>query len=209
MRPRDAIVPVTRRQLLQGVAALGTAVLAPARAGDAQSLRIGYQKGSGLLGLLKAQGTLGKLPALRGWEVTWAEFPAGPQLLEALNAGSLDFGYTGAPPPIFAQAAAVDLVYVGAEPVGPSCEAIVVKRQAPLTGILDLKGRSIAVQKGSSAHYLLLASLEKAELRLNDIQVNYLAPLAAQQRIADMFFQQALIPKKVDIASAVWRRQRS
>jgi sulfonate transport system substrate-binding protein len=152
----------------------------PARAAGDRSLRMGYQKGAGLLGLLKAQGKLEALPASGGWEVTWSEFPAGPQLLEALNAGSIDFGYTGAPPPIFAQAAGVDLVYVGAEPVGPSTEAIVVKRQAPLNGIADLKGRRVAVQKASSAHYLLLASMDKAGLPLREIQVNYLAPAYAR-----------------------------
>lgn len=180
LRPGEFVLPVTRRQLLRGVASLAAVLVAPVRADGTQSIRIGYQKGSGLLGLLKVQEKLEKQPASRGWEVTWSEFPAGPQLLEALNAGGIDFGYTGAPPPIFAQAAAVDLVYVGAEPVGPSTEGIVVKRQAPLNDVADLNGRSIAVQKGSSAHYLLLATLDKAGLRLSDIQVDYLAPAYAR-----------------------------
>jgi sulfonate transport system substrate-binding protein len=139
-------------------------------------LRVGYQKGGGLLGLLKAQASLDKKLRPRGWEVTWSEFPAGPQLLEAMNAGSLDFGYTGAPPPIFAQAADNDLVYVGAEPIGVSIEAIVAKRASPIANTLDLKGKSVAVQKGSSAHYLLLAALDRAGLSFSEIQPVYLAP---------------------------------
>jgi sulfonate transport system substrate-binding protein len=172
----DMTKETTRRRVLQGFAGLGTALLTPVRAAGLEPLRMGYQKGAGLLGLLKAQATLEKMLAPRGWDVTWSEYAAGPQLLEALNAGAVDFGYTGAPPPIFAQAAAVELLYVGAEPVGPSSEAIVVKRQAPLLGVLDLKGRSVAVQKGSSAHYLLLASLDKAGLGLRDLQIDFLPP---------------------------------
>lgn len=67
-------------------------------------MRIGFQK-AGLLAVLKAQGSLDKHFADLGYRVEWKEFPAGPQLLGALNAGSVDFGYTGAPPAVFAQAA--------------------------------------------------------------------------------------------------------
>ena len=79
-------------------------------------LRIGYQK-AGLLAILKAQGSLEQKLKPFGYGVKWFEFPAGPQLLEALNANSIDFGYTGAPP-VFAQAGGVGFVYVGAEPEG-------------------------------------------------------------------------------------------
>lgn len=171
---------VSRRQLLQYAIALGAAGIVRAHASDANVLRIGYQKGGGLLGLFKAQGRIEQVLAPSGWRVTWAEFPAGPQLLEALNADSIDFGYTGAPPPIFAQAAGVDLVYVGAEPVGASTEAIVVKRDSSIAGMAALKGRQVAVQKGSSAHYLLLAALDQAGLQFTDIRPAYLAPAFAR-----------------------------
>src|SRR5258707_623262 len=81
-------------------------------------VRVGYQK-YGTLILLKAKGGLEeKLKAL-GYDLTWTEFPAGPQLLEALNAGAIDFGSTGEAPPIFAQAAGVPLAYVANEPPAP------------------------------------------------------------------------------------------
>jgi sulfonate transport system substrate-binding protein len=175
-----ASLSISRRHLLKLAAAVSATAITSARARDADVLRIGYQKGGGLLGLLKAQGRVEELLAPSGWRVSWAEFPAGPQLLEALNADGIDFGYTGAPPPIFAQAADVDLVYVGAEQVGNSTEAIVVKRNAPIADIAALKGRQVAVQKGSSAHYLLLASLEKAGLLYSDIRPAYLAPALAR-----------------------------
>ncbi|WP_345814674.1 sulfonate ABC transporter substrate-binding protein [Paraburkholderia sp. PREW-6R] len=144
-----------------------------------KTLRIGYQK-SGLLAVLKAQGSLDdKLKSL-GYSIKWFEFPAGPQLLEALNANSIDFGYTGAPPPVFAQAGGVRFVYVGAEPSGRHAEAILVKSDSPLRQVADLKGKSVALQKGSSSNYLLLEALKKAGLQYEDVHAVYLPPADAR-----------------------------
>ncbi len=143
-----------------------------------QQLRIGYQKASVSLVLLKQWGTLEKrFPNTR---IGWIEFPAGPQLLEALAAGSLEFGMTGDSPPVFAQAAGKDLLYVGVEPPKPDSSAIIVPPESPLRGLRDLKGRRIALQKGSSAHFLVVRAVEKAGLQWSDIQPVYLAPADAR-----------------------------
>ncbi|CAB3769097.1 sulfonate ABC transporter substrate-binding protein [Paraburkholderia solisilvae] len=153
---------------------------APASAQDnGKVLRIGYQK-SGLLAIIKAQHTLDQKLEPLGYTVKWFEFPAGPQLLEALNANSIDIGSTGAPPAVFAQAAGVRFVYVGTEPAGVTNEAVIVKADAPLRTVADLKGKRVALQKGSSSNYLLLALLQKAGLRYTDIQPVYLPPADAR-----------------------------
>ncbi|MFM0732071.1 sulfonate ABC transporter substrate-binding protein [Paraburkholderia sediminicola] len=145
----------------------------------AKVLRIGYQK-SGLLAILKAQGSLDDKLKPLGYSIKWFEFPAGPQLLEALNANSVDFGYTGAPPPVFAQAGGVRFVYVGAEPSGRHAEAILVRGDSALRSVAELKGKRVALQKGSSSNYLLLEALKKAGVRYEDIQPVYLAPADAR-----------------------------
>ncbi|MFZ6676568.1 sulfonate ABC transporter substrate-binding protein [Undibacterium sp. Tian12W] len=152
----------------------------PSMAADDKLIAIGFQKGSGLLSILKAQGTLEKTLAAQKLQVKWIEFPAGPQLLEALNAGNVDFGLTGAPPPIFAQAAGVDLLYVGAEPSSPACEAILVPKESPIKTVAELKGKKVAFQKGSSSNLLILAALRKAGLGMQDIQPIYLSPADAR-----------------------------
>ena len=96
--------------LRRGLAALLVAALSYGVQADeksANTLRIGYQK-YGTLVLLKARGTLEKRLAEDGVKVQWTEFPGGPQLLEGLNVGSIDFGVTGETPPVFAQAAGAD-----------------------------------------------------------------------------------------------------
>ncbi|MBB3120763.1 sulfonate ABC transporter substrate-binding protein [Pseudoduganella violacea] len=150
-----------------------------ARAQGRPVLRIGLQK-YGTLTLLKGRGTLERRLAARGIDVKWTEFPAGPVLLEGLNVGSIDFGTVGEAPPIFAQAAGADLVYVGNEPPSPTSEAIVVPKNSALRGVADLKGKKVALNKGSNVHYLLLKALEKAGLAYRDIEAVFLPPADAR-----------------------------
>jgi sulfonate transport system substrate-binding protein len=150
-----------------------------AQGGSDNIVRIGYQK-AGLLSIIKAQGALETRLKPLGYSVQWFEFPAGPQLLEALNASSIDFGYTGAPPPVFAQAAGVRFVYVGAEPPSPHNEALFVKPDSPIKSIADLRGKKVALQKGSSANYLLVKALQKAGVRYDEIRPVYLPPADAR-----------------------------
>jgi sulfonate transport system substrate-binding protein len=145
----------------------------------AETLRIGYQK-YGTLVLLKAKGTLEKRLAEQGIEVKWTEFPGGPQLLEGLNVGSVDFGVTGETPPVFAQAAGADLLYVAHEPPAPTGEAILVPKDSPIKSVAELKGKKVVLNKGSNVHYLLVRALEDAGLKYSDIQPIYLPPADAR-----------------------------
>ncbi|CAM3201628.1 aliphatic sulfonate ABC transporter substrate-binding protein [Ectopseudomonas mendocina] len=146
---------------------------------QAETLRIGYQK-YGTLVLLKAKGTLEKRLAGQGVEVKWTEFPGGPQLLEGLNVGSVDFGVTGETPPVFAQAAGADLLYVAHEPPAPSGEAILVPKDSPIKSVAELKGKKVVLNKGSNVHYLLVRALEDAGLKYSDITPVYLPPADAR-----------------------------
>ncbi|MFV3334841.1 sulfonate ABC transporter substrate-binding protein [Pseudomonas sp. NY15437] len=167
--------------LRSGLAALLIAALSYNAQADEQpgTLRIGYQK-YGTLVLLKARGTLEKRLAEQGVKVQWTEFPGGPQLLEGLNVGSIDFGVTGETPPVFAQAAGADLVYVAHEPPAPTSEAILLPKDSPIKSVAELKGKKVALNKGSNVHYLLVRALEKAGLKYTDIQPVYLPPADAR-----------------------------
>lgn len=146
---------------------------------QADTLRIGYQK-YGTLVLLKARGSLEKRLAAQGVQVQWTEFPGGPQLLEGLNVGSIDFGVTGETPPVFAQAAGADLLYVAHEPPAPHSEAILVPKDSPIKSVAELKGKKVVLNKGSNVHYLLVRALEDAGLKYTDIQTVYLPPADAR-----------------------------
>ena len=143
------------------------------------TLNIGYQK-YGLLPIIKARGDLDKALKQQGVNVKWVEFPAGPQLLEGLNVGSVSFGEAGEAPPIFAQAANSNLVYIANQPAAPKAEALIVPKDSTIQSIQDLKGKRVVLNKGSNVHYLLLKVLEANHLKLEDIQVVYLPPADAR-----------------------------
>lgn len=171
---------LTRRSLAKAAlaAALIAAPLASAQSQE-KVVRIGFQK-YGKLVLLKSKGSLEpKLKAL-GYNVVWTEFPSGPPLLEALNVGAIDFGNTGEAPPIFAQAAGAPIQYVAYEPPAPQGEAILVPKDSPLKTVADLKGKKVALNKGSNVHYLLVKALEKAGVKYSEITPVFLAPADAR-----------------------------
>ena len=143
------------------------------------TLNIGYQK-YGLLPIIKARGDLDKALKNKGVNVKWVEFPAGPQLLEGLNVGSVVFGEAGEAPPIFAQAANANLVYIANQPKAPLAEALIIPKDSSIKSIQDLKGKRVVLNKGSNVHYLLLKVLEANHLKLDDIQVVYLPPADAR-----------------------------
>ena len=177
---------ITRRRWLRATALLGIALGAlllgaQGRAQPARSeLRIGFQKGASLFVLQKAQGSLEKRFAPLNVGVKWVEFPAGPQLLEGLNVGAVDVGFVGEAPPIFAQAAGANFVYIGHDPAAPEAEAIVVPKDSPVKSDAELKGKKIALNKGSNVHYLLVRALEKAGLKYSDVQPVFLPPADAR-----------------------------
>ncbi|MDH0097437.1 sulfonate ABC transporter substrate-binding protein [Ectopseudomonas hydrolytica] len=171
-----------RRSLVALFAAaisFGAITQAQAASDNESVLRIGYQK-YGTLVLLKSSGALEKRLAEQGVKVQWTEFPAGPQLLEGLNVGSIDFGTTGETPPVFAQAAGADLLYVAFEPPAPLSEAILLPKDSPIETVAELKGKKVALNKGSNVHYLLVRALEEAGLSISDITPVYLPPADAR-----------------------------
>jgi sulfonate transport system substrate-binding protein len=162
---------------------LSLLVLAAARAPvhaeeNGQHLRIGYQK-SGTLAVLRQKPELATRLARRAVVIDWVEFPSGPPLLEALSAGSIDFGYAGDAPPIFAQAAGARLVYVGYLPNPGRNLALLVQQRASFASVRDLKGKRIAFTKGSSAQNFVVKALAAAGLRYDDVVPVYLQPADA------------------------------
>lgn len=143
-----------------------------------KTLAIGYQKSS--LNLLVARQQQLFEQQFPGVQVAWKEFPAGPQMLEALAVGAIDFGAVGNTPPVFAQAAGKDLKYIGYEVVPQNAQALLIPADSSIRTLADLKGKRIAVQKGSSAHELLAKALQKAGLSWQDIQPIWLPPADAR-----------------------------
>lgn len=170
-----SMLGTTRNSLRTQLAQLG--IIKPRRRGKVRSsptapINIGYQK-YGASSLLRSKGTLEQRLTELNIEVTWNEFVAGPQMLDALYKGAIDFATTGEAPPVFAQAEGVPLVYLAHDPPSPKAEAIVVHADSDLQDVLDLKGRRVGLNYGSNVQYLLVRALQKAGIGIRDIvQIN-------------------------------------
>ena len=174
-----------RREFLKlSLGAASVAALSSQARGEAapketpKEIRIGTQKG-GFFPAVKARHTVEDVFQPLGVDIKWADFQFGPPLLEAINVGSVDFGYVGDSPPIFAQAANARIRYVAAVKQQGNTQAIIVPQDSPIGTLADLRGKRVAFGKGSSAHNLLVAALEKAGLSWTDITPAPLAPADA------------------------------
>jgi sulfonate transport system substrate-binding protein len=141
------------------------------------TVRIGYQK-YGILLLLKERGTLEK--ALAPNPIEWAEFPSGPPMMEAFHASTIDFGVAGEAPPVFAQASGAPIVYVAADPPAPRAEAILVHGSSTLKGLADLRGKTIALNRGSNVHYFLASALAASGVPYTEVTLKFLPPTDAR-----------------------------
>ncbi|GAA0944268.1 aliphatic sulfonate ABC transporter substrate-binding protein [Actinocorallia libanotica] len=139
--------------------------------GGGEKLRVGYQRFGGQ-SLVKARG------ASPG--STWSLFESGPALTEALKAGAVDIGQTGEAPPIFAAAGRTDFKIIATSQPVPEGEAVLVKEERGFKGFKDLKGRKVALNKGSNVNWLLVKLLEANGMTIDDIDVKYLKPAEAR-----------------------------
>jgi sulfonate transport system substrate-binding protein len=153
------------------VAALSREVRAQA---DIKEIRIGYQK-NGVLVIARQQAALEQHFAPQGIAVKWVEFSSGPPMLEAINVGSVDYGAVGDSPPVFAQSAGAAIVYAAGQPI-TNGQGILVPGNSLIRSIADLKGKRVGFTKGSSAHNVVVQTLEKAGLTYADITPIYLTP---------------------------------
>jgi sulfonate transport system substrate-binding protein len=165
MRRLTALLAALTLAVVGGLSACADNSGSPAAA--SRPLRVGYQRFGGL-SLVKARG------AAPG--VTWSLFESGPALTEALKAGAIDIGQTGEAPPIFAAAAKIPFQIVGTSAPLPKGEAVLVKKARGYKSFADLRGKTVALNKGSNVHWLLVKLLEANHMTLADINVKYLKP---------------------------------
>jgi sulfonate transport system substrate-binding protein len=166
----------TRRMAAALVAAaitLATAV--SAFADDTVVLRVGDQKG-GNRSLLDISGLGKDLP----YRIEWSEFPAAAPILEALNAGALDVGYTGDLSFLSVYAAGAPIKAIGGTRSEAKTQAILVRNDSPIKTAADLKGKRLAGTRGGWGQFLIDATLEKAGYKFEDATFAPLGPVDAK-----------------------------
>jgi sulfonate transport system substrate-binding protein len=130
--------------------------------------------------VVKALGTFEALLAAKGIQVEWCEFPAGPEVAQALQSGEVALGVVGDCPSVLAQADDAPVVYVAAEAPAPEAEAIIVHEDSDIRCVADLRGRRVALKRGSNVHYLLIRALEEADVDYQDVRLSFAVPERAK-----------------------------
>jgi len=100
----------------------------------------------------------------------WASFAAGPPINESFAAGQQDFGFLGDTPALIGKSAGINTRIIGLTSSGPKSLAVVVPTKSSIKSPKDLKGKKVAVVKGSYAHHLLGLVLQKGGLTTSDIE---------------------------------------
>ncbi|CAM3869785.1 putative aliphatic sulfonates-binding protein [Pseudomonas reidholzensis] len=178
--PTNAAPAKRLRRRLTPLLLLGALLGAlPAHAAPAAQLEVGDQSGL-IQALLVAAGE----DQVQGYTLDWHPFGTGTALMEALSAAAVDVGVVGNAPPVFAQAGGFDVRVVASAEGAQNNNALLVQGDSPITRVADLKGKRIAVAKGTSGHYLLLAALADAGLQARDVTLIYASPIDAQNAFA-------------------------
>jgi sulfonate transport system substrate-binding protein len=120
--------------------------------------------------LIKNQGLLEKEFEKDGTKIRWVQTLGSNKALEFLNAGSIDFGSTAGSAALVARINGnpINSIYVYSR---PEWTALVTRKDTGIKAVADLKGKSVAVTRGTDPHIFLVRAL--AEARLTDKDVRF------------------------------------
>jgi sulfonate transport system substrate-binding protein len=139
-------------------------------------LRIGVPEGLVHLEALRRQQRLERRLAPLGVGVVWRDYISASALLQALNGGEIDFCGGGGTPSVFAQAADLLFVRVARDKyTNPGGEAILVANDSPIHSVAELRGCRVAVEEGSTAHYVLVRALNRAGVDPSAVEMVFLS----------------------------------
>jgi sulfonate transport system substrate-binding protein len=158
---------ITRRTAL--ALGLSLAVAAPAAAQGVKEIRVDWATYNPLSIVIKEQGLLDKDLAKDGISVRWVQSLGSNKALEFLNASSLDFGSTAGAAALIGRINGnpIKSVYVYSR---PEWTALVTRGDSAIKSVADLKGKSVAVTRGTDPHIFLVRALREAGLTDKDVK---------------------------------------
>ncbi|BCB21109.1 aliphatic sulfonate ABC transporter substrate-binding protein [Bosea sp. ANAM02] len=159
---------ITRRLALAFVAAAGLA--APAFAQAPREIRLDYATYNPVSLLLKERGILEKALEADGIKVRWVLSAGSNKALEFLNSGSIDFGSTAGAAALIGKINGnpIKSIYVYSR---PEWTALVTGARSEITKVADLKGKRVAVTRGTDPHIFLVRALADAGLTEKDVKL--------------------------------------
>ena len=164
----------SRRLTLSLAAACATALLGASlrapMAADLDTVTLDWAYYNPVSLVLKQEGWLEEALKADGIEVRWVQSLGSNKALEFLNAGSLDFGSTAGAAALLAKINGnpIETVWVYSK---PEWTALVTRPDTGITKVEDLKGKRIAVTKGTDPFTFLLRALDQHGLKAGDVEL--------------------------------------
>jgi sulfonate transport system substrate-binding protein len=157
---------LTRRSLL--LTAALAALPGAAFAADVKEIRIDWATYNPVSMVLKDKGLLEKEFAKDGISIRWVQTLGSNKALEFLNAGSIDFGSSAGAAALVAKINGnpIKSIYVYSQ---PEWTALVTRKDTAINKIEDLKGKRVAVTRGTDPHIFLVRALQSVKLTEKDI----------------------------------------
>ncbi|MCU0885653.1 MAG: aliphatic sulfonate ABC transporter substrate-binding protein [Beijerinckiaceae bacterium] len=170
---------LSRRNTLRGLAATlatGLALTATpfvstnASAQAPKEIRVDFATYNPVSLVLKERGILENALKAEGIAVRWVQSAGSNKALEFLNAGSLDFGSTAGAAALIARVNGnpIRSVYVYSR---PEWTALVTTPKSGIKTVADLKGKRVAVTRGTDPHIFLVRALAEAKLTERDVRL--------------------------------------
>ena len=160
---------VSRRYILLSAVVLGLPITSALAADNPKEIRIDWATYNPVSMLLKDKGLLEKEFAKDGITIRWVQTLGSNKALEFLNAGSIDFGSTAGSAALVAKINGnpIKSIYVYSQ---PEWTALVTRKDTTIASIADLKGKRVAVTRGTDPHIFLVRALLSVGLSEKDIQ---------------------------------------
>ena len=159
----------TKRWVLGAIAAAAMGISGSALAADApKEIRIDWATYNPVSMVLKQKGLLEKEFSKDGISIVWVQSAGSNKALEFLNAGSIDFGSTAGSAALVARINGnpIKSIYVYSR---PEWTALVTTKDSKINSVADLKGKRVAVTRGTDPHIFLVRALLSAGLTEKDI----------------------------------------
>lgn len=163
-------MPLARRSVLGAALALALCASGPARAAEPTEVRLDWATYNPLSLLLKERGYLEEALKAKGIKVRWVQSLGSNKALEFLNAGAIDIGSTAGAAALVARINGnpVKAVYAFSR---PEWTALVTRKDTGITKPADLKGKRVAVTRGTDPHIFLIRALQGAGLTEKDAKL--------------------------------------
>lgn len=161
---------LSRRLFLAASLATGLASFATAVSAQVKEIRIDYATYNPVSLVLKDKGFLEKELAKDGIGVRWVQSLGSNKALEFLNAGSIDFGSTAGAAALIGRINGnpIRSIYVYSR---PEWTALVTRKDTGINKVEDLKGKRVAVTRGTDPHIFLVRALQEAKLTEKDVKL--------------------------------------